>query len=493
MKRKLVVTAEYHGEFIHTNRKPHEGKDIGTVEWPPSVFRLGCSVTCGAAKRHEDGPAAEAAVRKFMPLPLPVIHAAPLRPGHTDVTRWVPHNHGDLMVKRGRPLGDDKVARHEARAAFGISKVVSYIYDIDEGFTDDDVRALRSAAISNNILGTGQDICTFDVFTSDAEPEREDGVLRWTPRPGGRENPLRVPNAETYDDLQRCHESRSRCHMGPKGTYTERIIPSRFNIVSYPPETSVPSRPFKVFRILGPETGGEQNPGQPKKFLPRNTTGVSAMTRHAANKLSELSWNIPGADRLVAVLGHAPDGGKVMKPGMKTKRLSYIPIPGIYDGDIVGGVGHVIVAEGWNGDGVLARWAAGMDGSPLIEQNGDLFREVARLKLIEEPSHLFPHLIGASRTWQSVTPVLLDPIKDGETFKDAVARTILNSDIPSRCVEVHTRDISEDDRIPVANHLKDRKQVHMTIRFEHPISGPLCIGGARHYGIGLFVSVSENP
>jgi len=488
-KRKLIVTAEFHGHFIHTNRRPHDGKGIGQVEWPVSAFRLSCSVTCGADRIHEEHERAEAAVRKFMPLAPPVIHAAPLAPGATDVTRYVPHNHGDLMVKKGRPLGDDKVARHEITAAFGASKKIAYIYDIDEGFTDGDVAALRRAALSNNILGTGQDTCSFDVFTSDGEPERTEGVLRWTPRPGGRENPLRVHNAETYDDLQRCHESRSRCNSGPKGSYTERILPSCFNTVSYIPESDVPSRPLRVFRIMDPKI-----PGERKKFRVRNTTGVSAMTRHAANiLLKRHGCNISGVDPVVSILGHSADGGKVTGSGVKTNRLSYIPIPSVCPDGNLGDVGHVIVAEGWGGDGQLAAWADGMHGLPLVEEDGNRHTTVATLKLVEPPSGMVNKILSPSRLWRSATPVVVDGWKGGEKFKKQIINTINNAGIPCGWFRVWAERVHSSDHIPVAEHLKGRKQVHMKIMFEHPVSGPICIGGARHYGIGLFVSVPENP
>jgi CRISPR-associated protein Csb2 len=101
--------------------------------------------------------------------------------------------------------------------------------------------------------------------------------------------------------------------------------------------------------------------------------------------------------------------------------------------------------------------------------------------------------IRSSSVWATVTPIVLDrPPKKAkhERLCRAVAESVLNAGYPAP-VEVDVSPFSYFAGSPPAFTVPVKKpRYHATIRFEHPVTGPVIAGRLRYFGIGLFRPVS---
>ena len=117
--------------------------------------------------------------------------------------------------------------------------------------------------------------------------------------------------------------------------------------------------------------------------------------------------------------------------------------------------------------------------------------------------------LGTSTIWQTVTPVILDghndkkPEKTIKLIQAALQRSGIETpctftwqSMPflKNCLGAHKYD--RDGRHTGYHrpaHLKDQTAIHLRLKFDYPVPGPLTIGAGRHCGFGLFSAVSENP
>ena len=100
---------------------------------------------------------------------------------------------------------------------------------------------------------------------------------------------------------------------------------------------------------------------------------------------------------------------------------------------------------------------------------------------------------AASRTWSSVTPVVLDrPPKKllGAKLAEAVAVSLTNAGYPKpfnievskySCFQGAPRAFDVPTKMP---------RFHATVWFDEPVTGPVIIGRLRNFGIGLFRPIS---
>lgn len=98
----------------------------------------------------------------------------------------------------------------------------------------------------------------------------------------------------------------------------------------------------------------------------------------------------------------------------------------------------------------------------------------------------------SSRTWASVTPVVLDRQPNDKRSAEAVIATACERiGLPSP-VEVGVRSVSSISGAPTVHEFHgrskqadNRQRQHTTIRFDRPVRGPIMLGAGRFIGLGL--------
>lgn len=100
---------------------------------------------------------------------------------------------------------------------------------------------------------------------------------------------------------------------------------------------------------------------------------------------------------------------------------------------------------------------------------------------------------GTSRTWASVTPVVLDrhPKKKGPTITEIISEACARVGLPAP-TEVNTGTVSAVRGAPRADEfhgqskqVENRLKQHTVIRFDRPVRGPVILGAGRFIGLGL--------
>ena len=360
---------------------------------------------------------------------------------------------------------------------------------------------------------------------------------RWTPDHSG--TPLRVPQRETVQGPSTLHALASR-----HGRFIQRMRGGRpqdvppltaFRVVGYRRATDPPQKPFAAFGLLKPDAtyASDFRPFDPA----RHGAAVAGMIRHAAASQElepAMGWT---RERIAGfVLGHGESLGQPYAP-VQGPRLAFLPLPSIENrgdrGMAVTGVRRALITV-LNGDdgGDLKRLARLVSGGDLIEEGaGDA---VARLAPILYSDSTVTLYTKPSTTWATVTPVILpgydDPRKvrkrlfpksdadaprldaaaqaDGlaklDTRIDQLLRKAVrqagHSDELARFAEIDWRGIGFWPGTEPATRyvppitLRRFRRLHVRITWRdaggRPIAvpGPICIGGGRYCGLGLFAA-----
>jgi CRISPR-associated protein Csb2 len=193
---------------------------------------------------------------------------------------------------------------------------------------------------------------------------------------------------------------------------------------------------------------------------------------------------------------------------------------------VVGNIRRVLITTLTDGYESEIGWSRrAMSGRTLIEQ--DAHKQVAELSAISENDEIVAKYVQPSSTWATVTPVVLpgydDPahyrrrLKDGVEAKeqrelldklysrtDALLRKAIMQAGLSQELADHAHlewrkvgfwaGVDLADRYGVPQHLKRFPRVHVRIQWrdahDKPVSipGPICLGGGRFYGLGLFAA-----
>ncbi|WP_158558150.1 type I-G CRISPR-associated protein Csb2 [Spongiactinospora gelatinilytica] len=106
---------------------------------------------------------------------------------------------------------------------------------------------------------------------------------------------------------------------------------------------------------------------------------------------------------------------------------------------------------------------------------------------------------GGSRSWVTATPMVTDGmIRARRNVEDLVAKSLLRVGCPEPVeLEVSPAPLIEGaiwrprcENVP-RNRLANRPMVHVRVRFDRPVVGPLLAGSLRYLGLGLFVPVGD--
>ncbi len=349
--------------------------------------------------------------------------------------------------------------------------------------------------------------------------------------------PLRVPQPETAQQ-----PSTLRSLVSRHGSFTRRMtggkprdVPplSAFRVAVYRRATDPPRRFFAAFSLLRPDAGGFRS-----FDTARQGKIVAAMMRHAAARdevASALGWS---ARRVAGfVLGHGEPIGQPHRP-VPGPRLAFLPLPSIEargsgPAKVVGRIRRVLVtASDAREDDEVSRLARLLSGTDLVMEGAD--EATALLSRLPESDGMVGRYCKPATTWATVTPVILpghdDPRKirrrlfseaDGHGPRlgpdeqarllekldkriDGLLRRAIRqagySDELARYAVIEWRSVGfwpgtePATRYDYPNRLRRFRRLHVRITWRDivgeplAIPGPLCLGGGRFMGLGLFAA-----
>lgn len=503
----------------------HGQRADGEPEWPPSPLRLFQAMVAGVARhRHvvetrRDG--LDWLQERQEP---PNIVAPKAQPGQV-FTRFVPNNDSDKQFDRQNRL----TAKIVSPMLFLERSPIYYLWPLSEPIADrvrDYVRWLDEAARSIVALGWGVDMA---VGRASIVSDEQAGALsgeHWSPIRETVGTGLRVPVKGTLDDLVHRHEMFLH-RLGTNGfsTLTEPPPLSIYKTVEYRRAIDPTRRPIAAFSLLRLDASGFQAFDTVRRGLT-----VAGMTRHAAKLAgSRAGWPEPKINSFV--LGHGEASGAIHTT-VGAKRFAYLPLPSIENrGDgrarVVGSVRRVMLtafADECETEIGFARRV--LSGQELVDENEE--RPVAVLSLLPANEKVVRHYVQPAAAWATVTPVVLPGYDDPAHYRrrlkngsDAEEQKRLLDHLSDRIdgllrkaiVQAGFTQVLADhaelewrkvgfwsgtdlaDRYGVPDHLKRFPRYHVRIRWrdaqKNPvlIPGPICLGGGRFYGLGLFAAI----
>lgn len=519
----------------------HGRADQGEPEWPPSPLRLFQALVAASAARWNERRAinhAAPTLRWFETLPPPQIVApATVQEAATGYRLYVPDNVGDLVGaawSRGR---DASIADYRTEKAVRPTRIADdeaalhYLWPLGStaGDFEQHRETLRTAARSITHLGWGIDLVVAEVsILSEADVAQLPGH-RWSPADDGAASAFRVPCTGTLDELSRRHHAfLNRLHgdafapVPPLATYT---------LAHYRSDSEAPRAPYAVFALRQLDDSGY------RAFDPvRRGLHVAGMLRHTASQ-PELARSLGWSDTEVArlVLGHGEARGEKHHP-VGGPRFALMPLPSIeWRGDeqkhSVGGIRRVLVSALGSADREsFNRFVRQLNGQELIDAKS---KEPAAVLVRQTGADSVAHrYIQESTTWASVTPVILpgydDPRKLRKRLSAANAppltaeeknelvrkldarvehllrKAIVQAGFPealARHAELEWRstgfwpgaDLVSRYAVPDQHRRFRRLHVRITWRSSDgqplKVAGPICLGGGKHTGLGLFAAL----
>lgn len=530
------------------DRKFHGRRDRHEPEWPPSPLRLFQALVAAAARVDNRGLSSDGvqSVLKWLErqttppvIIAPSVSLSSQNGNHHGYVLSVPNNAMDIVATawaRGNyaGTGDADPATHRTmkhvRPVYLLDgDTIHYLWPVRNPVSvEDKAQAAKLAKIANHVVALGWGI---DMAIGHAAvlSEQEVSALRgerWIPGREGGEGGLRVPVPGTLNALIARH-ARFLTRVRPDGTFDPAppLPESAYRRVEYRRATDPPQRPIAAFSLLKPDASGFR-PFDPA----RAGLTLTGMMRHAvACTARRAGWSDSKINALV--LGHRElEQGNHIPVG--PRRFAYLPLPslegrGAGNPRVVGSIRRVLLAafaDGCEEEIVWARRA--LSGRDLVDE--DRGRSVALLSLLPSKEKIVRCYVEPADTWATVTPVVLpgydDPahyrrrLKRGTTAEeqnrllvrlseriDGLLRKAIIQAGFSQELAAHAElewrksgfwpgtDLAE--RYGVPDHLKRFSRWHVRLRWRdaqmRPVAvpGPLCLGGGRYYGLGLFAAL----
>jgi CRISPR-associated protein Csb2 len=428
-------------------------------------------------------------------------------------------------------LGDANPATHRTMkrvrpTLMADGDTVHYLWRLPSPLTEADRTHFDIVSeISRSIvaLGWGIDMAVgHAAILSDQQTEGLTGE-RWIPDESTSGHGLRVPVEGTLGNVLHRHERflnrvgtdrvGSECFTAPPPLSVYRRIP-------YRREADPAARAFAAFSLLKLDSSGF------KAFdTARRALTVAGMLKCAAKAAARGEWPDESF-----ILGHGePKHAKHITVG--PRRFAYLPLPSIEtrghaNARTIGSIRRVILTAFTDRCEEEIAWARrSLSGRELIaEQDGE---SAAVLSLIPENDYVVGRYTQPAAVWATVTPVVLPGHDDPAHYRRRLARgaaaeeqknllerlddrieallrkAILQAGFSETLAKHAELDWSKAgfwpgsapvDRYGIPDHLRRFARYHVKIQWRDEvkrpleITGPICIGGGRFYGLGLFAA-----
>ncbi len=512
--------------------------DGGEPEWPPSPLRLFQALTNSAGRL---GMAEFAqCLERFEKLPAPLIAATKptaVQPRFGFKT-FVPNNVGDLVARSWTGGRDNDISNYRAAKEIRPTRLpedaaVHYLWEIDSAEPHQFIDEIQQLTRAISAFGWGINMVVADAILIERGTASDtlDDTEKWIPSEEG-DTTLRASDAGTLAALERRHQSfLRRLPTAPDGNQFFRPVPplERFRVVNYRREADPVRPPFAIFALRQLDDSGF------RAFDPvRRGLHVAAMLRHVAGG-ADIARSLGWSDAQIARLVHGHvDEESSAPPGA---RLRFLPLPSIEprgegQAQVAGPVRRVLItAHGAMPCEDFRCLAQRLDGLELIDEKDGA--PVALLSRLPDSDRLTrDHYLKPSSTWATVTPVVLpghdDPRKLRQRLNkgsglgadeknaivakldqriDQLLRKALRqagySEAIARHAQIEWRGSGYWPGTDLASHYmagdqhRRFRKLHVRIHFfdEHgqslPVSGPICIGGGKFSGTGLFAAINH--
>ncbi len=529
------------------DRTFHGRKDRRLPEWPPSPLRVYQALVASASRMGENGLGAsdvQSALTWLEQRTTPSLIIAPQAYSYSPNGKRhgyvlsAPNNVMDIVARawaRGNlsGTGDTDPATHRTMKTVHPvhlleGDTVHYLWPLQnpipsQARTHTDILT----KIANHVvaLGWGIDMAVgHAAVLPDEEVKALDGEW-WIPGREGVEDGLRVPMSGTLNALINRHE-RFLKRVRQDGTFdpTPPLPESAYRRIEYRRATDPPRRLVAAFSLLKPDASG---------FKPFDTVcsnlSLAGMMRHAVTCAARRAgW--PESKIAAFVLGHRESKNENHVP-VGSRRFVYLPLPSIEGrgegkARVVGSVRRLMLTALCDDCENEIAWARrALSGRDLIDENSG--QSAALLSLLPDNEKMVRCYVEPADTWATVTPVVLpgydDPshyrrrLKKGvaaeeqkrllERLNDRVDGLLRNAIVQAgyskelaNHVELEWRKVGFwtgtdlADRYGVPDHLKRFPRIHVRLRWRDTqnrpvaIPGPICLGGGRFYGLGLFAA-----
>jgi CRISPR-associated protein Csb2 len=498
----------------------------GPPEWPPSPLRLFQALVSGVARRGELDATLGKSLEWLQTLEPPEIVAPRVHPGQV-VAHFVPNNDGDK-----KPDRQDRLKGKTFRPTLMIDPAeIHYLWPIAPESALE-AQFVCQAARYLTCLGWGIDAAYSDGCLVESEEAARLFGIRWRARKGVSHDSglLRVPvfdqetGRNTLDDLKRVHASSlRRIEHGKPFNPVEKL--KVFDRVFYESKDRLPARSFAAFSILKLDASGF------RAFdTPRQSLTVAGMMRHLT-KIAAGKSGWPESKIGTFILGHAGSNNPGELVSVESKRFAYLPLPSIEgrgEGKVrvVGNIRRVMISSFADNCEDEISWARrALSAQDLVDE--DQKRAVALLSLVPSTDKAVRCCTQSSVQWATVTPVVLPGYDDPAHYRRRLKRgteadeqknlldklygrtdALLRKSITQAGLSQELADHAHlewrkagfwpgaelTDRYGVPKHLKRFPRVHVRIQWrdaqDKPVSipGPICLGGGRFYGLGLFAA-----
>lgn len=516
----------------------HGRRDGGLPEWPPSPLRVFQSLLMAAASRQRMGTLSHqvrSALQWLEQQPAPVL-VAPTGVTGSGYRISVPNNAMDIVAAawcRGNDSnsGDANPATHRTMKTIRPTLLLSgdtvhYLWLLPDPLTEEvlaNIKTLTDVARNVVALGWGIDMVVgHAALVSDKQADALPGK-RWFPIGGTMESGLRVPVKGTLDNLIHRHE-RFLNRLGTNG-FTAPPPLSTFKTVEYRRAIDPPRRPIAAFSLLKLDAS---------RFRAFDTVHraltVAGMMRHAVRcAASHAGWSESEINTFVLGHGETKNASHIT---VGPKRFAYLPLPSIESrGDgrahVAGSVRRVILTAFAEECETEIAWARRvLSGQELVDENK--LQSVAVLSLLPTNEKVVRHYVQAAASWATVTPVVLPGYDDpahyrrrlkndpdaeeqkrlldrlGDRIDGLLRKAIVQAGFSQALAdhaELEWRKVGFwsgtdlADRYGVPDHLKRFSRYHVRIHWRDEqersveVPGPICLGGGRFYGLGLFATM----
>lgn len=517
----------------------HGRRDGEEPEWPPSPLRaFQALVAAAAARRRLDALTPALEWLEQQQAPTVVAPAGVCPPGYV---LSVPNNAMDIVARAwcrdsDSNSGDANPATHRTMKTIRPTRLldgdaVHYLWPLAEPLTDEargNVEALTDVATSVVALGWGVDMAVGHGAIVSGEVADALPGERWLPGREAAGDGLRVPVKGTLDGLNHRHE-RFLDRVGPGGgTLTVPPPLTAYSVFEYRRATDPPPRPIAAFSLLKLDASGFRSFDTARRALT-----VAGMARHATKvAAAKAGWS--EAEINSFVLGHGESKDGIEHVAVGPQRFAYMPLPSLEGRGqdkvrVVGSVRRLLVSSFGEGCEAKITWARrALSGQELTDEHKQ--QPVAFLSLIPESERAVQHYTRRAASWSSVTPVVLPGYDDPAHYRrrlkqrtsaeeqkellgrlgariDGLLRKAIVQSGFSESLAQHAdldwRKVSfwpggeHADRYGVPDHLRRFPRMHVQIRWRdesgRPLSvaGPICIGGGRFFGVGLFAGMPE--
>ena len=480
----------------------HGRADAGEPEWPPSPWRLFQALLAGAhTGSHHAEWSKNGHANAFLWLERrePPLIIAPERRELSAYRISVPNNDMDTLAaawakgtqprKTPAELRTMKTLRPSACADDG-PMIVRYLYGLeDDEHAAAEVTTLCQVARCLHTLGWGIDAAIASARVLGVEEVAQLPGVRWRPQKEGAASGQvrRVPMKGSLDDLTECHKQFAERIPGGK-TVRQPKRPNVFHRVAYLSDADVALRPFAAFLLRRMD-----DPDGWQPFRQEEANIVAAMLRSLTCRLAQRdSHGFPNGSELY-VAGHKENASD------DRPRFSYMVLPTIGHPHADGMIRRVLIAEPHGGDETHAQWARNRLRGRTVTDNAE--RPKAVLQATGEHESVVRLYVGESRSWSTVTPVILPGYDDRSQLKAErlLPRAIERAGIPvSALCDLTLRKAPfwpgslHPGQYQRPNYLGHLPAWHLHLRFREPVTGPLALGAGRHCGLGIFAAEGES-